>query len=315
MTDDPAACRLCGGTPIANLGVIPDSDYFAGRVLPQALRGGSLWRCSTCQSMFRHPILPPSAYLAMYAQGIAEAWSSDADRLDLKIVRGLIAQKGASGRVLDVGCGSGGFLRTLPASLERYGIEPSVAAAASAAGSGISILGRTLQDLPPGSRFDVVTVIDVIEHVADPAGLLDEILAHLAPAGCLIVSTGDPGHALWRRIFRARFWYSSFPEHISFPSRQFFAHWQHSRDLPPLVRVRTPYRALPWWRLPWAYLAQAAYLLSPACINFVGRGLQWLCRAPRPRRRFFSGGGLGAFADHQVVLIRQHYSIPSFLTR
>jgi SAM-dependent methyltransferase len=304
MTEEPAVCRLCGGGPILNLGVIPDSDYFAGRILPRAIPGGRLWKCTACESMFRHPILAASAYLELYSQGIAQAWSSDGGRRDLQIVRDLIAQQDSCGRVLDVGCGSGGFLLTLPASLQKFGIEPSVAAGSIAAGTGISILGRTLRDLPPRSRFDVVTIIDVIEHVADPEALLDEILPHLAPAGCLIVSTGDPGNALWRRIFRARFWYSCFPEHISFPSTQFFRGWQQSRDLQPAVIVRTRYRKLPAWRTALAFLAQAGYLLSPALIDFAGRTLQWLCRAPHPHRRFFSAGGLGVFTDHQIVLIR-----------
>jgi SAM-dependent methyltransferase len=305
MTGEPVVCRLCGGPRILRLGRIPGSDFFAGRVLQHAIEGGCLWECSSCLSMFRHPILTPSAYLDLYAGGVAEAWNSDSGRLDLAIVRDLIAQKAAAGRVLDVGCGSGGFLMTLPASLERYGVEPSVAAGAAAEKLGVSILGRTLRDLPAQVRFDVITVIDVIEHVVDPSDLLDQILPHLAPAGCLIVSTGDPGNAAWRRIFRSRFWYSCFPEHISFPSAQFFRAWQRNRGMHPPVVLRTRYRRLPLWRRVFALIAQALFALSPSCINGIGRGLQWLLGMPSPRRRFFSAGGLGVFTDHQVVLIQQ----------
>ncbi len=304
MTDAPTVCRLCGAAQIVRLGVIPDSDYFAGKVLAQVLQGGSLWRCAACQSMFRHPVLKPSAYLNLYADGVAEAWSADHGRKDLDIVRALIAQLGTSGRVLDVGCGSGGFLSTLPASVKKYGVEPSAAAARAAAGLGVSILGQTLQDLPADAQFDVITIIDVIEHVVDPGETLDQLLPHLAPGGCLIVGTGDPSSPAWHRVFRSRFWYSCFPEHVSFPSPQYFRLWQQSRGLQPPAIVTTRYRQLPIWRTAVYFAAQVLYALRPACIDWLGRTAQALQRKPHPRGRLFSPGSQGVFKDHQVVLIQ-----------
>jgi SAM-dependent methyltransferase len=305
MTDAASVCRLCGAGRIVRLGVIPDSDYFAGKVLAHALEGGSLWRCTSCQSMFRHPVLTPAAYLNLYADGLAEAWSAGDGRQDLQIVRRLIAQHGVSGCVLDVGCGAGGFLATLPASMKKCGLEPSVAAACVATGLGVAILGQTPQDLPAHAQFDVITIIDVIEHVVDPAQMLDQLLPHLAPGGCLIVGTGDPTSTPWHRIFRSRFWYACFPEHISFPSAQYFRIWQQSRGLQPPTIVRTRYRQLPMWRRTLFFAAQVLYALSPASIDWLGRAAQRLQRLPHPRRRLFSPGALGVFTDHQVVMIQR----------
>jgi len=296
---------LCGATQIVRLGAIPDSDYFAGKVLADALDGGSLWRCSSCQSMFRHPVLTPAAYLNLYADGIAEAWSAGRGRQDLEIVRCLITRHGMPGSVLDVGCGSGGFLATLPASVKKCGIEPSAAAARVATDLGVSILGQTPRDLPAQAQFDVITIIDVIEHLVDPAQMLDQLLPHLAPAGCLIIGTGDPTNRLWRRVFRSRFWYSCFPEHISFPSLQYFRIWQQSRGLQPPTLIRTRYRRLPLWRRGLFFGAQVLYALSPACIDWLGRRAQELQRVALPRRRLFSPGSLGVFTDHQVVMMQR----------
>jgi SAM-dependent methyltransferase len=307
MTDAPSVCRLCGADQIVRLGVIPDSDYFAGKVLAHALDGGSLWRCTSCQSMFRHPVLTPAAYLNLYADGVAEAWSAGRGRQDLEIVRRLIAQQSVLGCVLDVGCGSGGFLATLPASLKKCGVEPSVAAACAATGLGVSILGQTPRDLPAHAQFDVITIIDVIEHVVDPAETLDQLLPHLAPGGYLIVGTGDPTNTPWHRVFRSRFWYSCFPEHISFPSPQYFRVWQQSRGLQPPTIVRTRYWQLPMWRKALFFAAQVLYALSPAFIDWLGRRAQELQRMPHPRRRLFSPGSQGVFTDHQVVMIRRPY--------
>ena len=201
------------------------------------------------------------------------------------MIRGIIAQRARPGNVLDVGCGAGDFLSTLPAELTKYGVEPSVAAAAAASKRGVSIAAPTLAQLSPQMRFDVITMIDVIEHVADPKALLDQALSHLAPAGSLIIATGDTGNVLWRRVFRSRFWYSSFPEHISFPSLRYFHIWHEGRGLQAPTAVRLKYRRIPLWQSALYFASQVAYLVSPWLLNQVGRSIERLRRAPRPRRR------------------------------
>jgi SAM-dependent methyltransferase len=126
--DDPPACRLCGAADAESLGTIPDSDFFAGRVLSQSLPGGRLWRCRRCDSMFRHPILASEAYLRLYQAGAPEQWSGEGNRRDLQLVRAIIAVRPGVQTVLDVGCGTGDFLTSLPGPLARFGIEPSTAA-------------------------------------------------------------------------------------------------------------------------------------------------------------------------------------------
>ncbi len=305
MSDAPAACRLCGATRIEPLGVIPDSDYFAGKVLAQALDGGGLWRCTSCRSMFRHPILAPADYLRLYAEAPAEAWSAGHGRLDLEIIYRLIQRRSPAPSVLDVGCGSGGFLSSLPAGVKKFGIEPSTAAAQAARGLGVAILGATPADLALEAQFDVITIIDVIEHLAEPTRTLDQLLPHLAPGGCLILSTGDPASPPWQRYFRSRFWYSCFPEHITFPSAQYFRGWQQARGLLVPEVVATRYRKLPAWHWALSFVEQVVYALSPTCIDWLGRCAEALLRRAPPRRRTRSPGSAGVFTDHQVVMIQR----------
>jgi SAM-dependent methyltransferase len=254
--------------------------------------------------MFRHPILSNSAYLHMYADGAADVWGADGGRQDLPIIRQIIAEKDRPASVLDVGCGAGDFLLTLPTHLTKYGVEPSAAAAAAARRRGVSILAPTLEELTPNAPFDVITMIDVIEHVAYPRELLDAALPHLAPGGSLIIATGDAGNALWRRVFRSRFWYSSFPEHLTFPSLRYFQIWHEGRGLQAPSAVNLKYRRMPFWKTALHLASQTVYLASPALLNRASRGIEWLLRAPRPRRRFFSPAAPGVFTDHQIVTIR-----------
>jgi SAM-dependent methyltransferase len=304
MEHEPVTCRLCDAPRIRCLGTIPDSDYFAGRVLRYPIDGGHLWRCDSCQSMFRHPVLPSSAYLRLYADGAEDEWRADCGRQDLAIIRRIIAEKPRPSGVLDVGCGAGDFLLTLPANMARYGVEPSVAASAVARERGMSILAPTLDELPPKAAFDVITIIDVIEHVVDPGALLDAALPHLSPGGSLIIATGDAGNALWRRVFRSRFWYSSFPEHITFPSLNYFHIWHEGKGLRAPTAEKLKYQRMPLWKTAIYFASQVVYLASPSLLNRVGRWADWLRRAPNPRRRFFSPGAPGVFTDHQIVTIR-----------
>jgi SAM-dependent methyltransferase len=255
--------------------------------------------------MFRHPILSPTAYLNLYAEGAADEWSADDARQDLPIIRNIITQRERPAGVLDVGCGAGDFLLTLPPQMMKYGVEPSVAAAKTARERGILILAPTLEKVPVRMCFDVITIVDVIEHVAHPGHLLNLALPHLAPGGCLIVATGDASNWFWNRIFRSRFWYSSFPEHITFPSPQYFSIWHQGKDLHAPTAVKLKYRLMPWWKAAVYFVSQVMYFANPWLLNCVGRGVERLRDSPGPRRRFFSPGAPGLFKDHQIVAIER----------
>jgi SAM-dependent methyltransferase len=93
-------------------------------------------------------------------------------------------------RVLDMGCGTGGFL---PA-LERYGtvtgMEMEEGALAWCREKGATRLAAGRGDaLPvPDGRMDLMCLFDVIEHAPDDAQVLAEARRVLAPGGHLAVS-------------------------------------------------------------------------------------------------------------------------------
>jgi len=98
-------------------------------------------------------------------------------------------------RALDVGCGAGLLaepLARLGAAVTGADAAPeNIAAARShAAGQGLAISYHAgeLAALPPAT-FDLVTSMEVVEHVADPSAFVAELAARLAPGGLMILST------------------------------------------------------------------------------------------------------------------------------
>jgi glycosyltransferase involved in cell wall biosynthesis/2-polyprenyl-3-methyl-5-hydroxy-6-metoxy-1,4-benzoquinol methylase len=94
-------------------------------------------------------------------------------------------------RLLDVGCGNGGFLRDMrDAGWEVAGIDPDPAAVATARATGADVREGLLgpDTFAPGS-FDAVTLSHVIEHLPDPAETLAICHGLLKPGGVLWIAT------------------------------------------------------------------------------------------------------------------------------
>jgi 2-polyprenyl-6-hydroxyphenyl methylase / 3-demethylubiquinone-9 3-methyltransferase len=111
-------------------------------------------------------------------------------------IAGRCALKGA--RVLDIGCGGGLLceaLQALGARVTGIDLAPAMIETARlhAAETGVTIdyqllQAETLAVAEPGS-FDVVTCMEMVEHVPEPASIVAAIGALLRPGGAAFIST------------------------------------------------------------------------------------------------------------------------------
>lgn len=94
-------------------------------------------------------------------------------------------------RLLDVGCGTGFFLEGLRTLYITAGVDPSPIALSICANRNLGeVKSGSATDLSAfdGQRFDLVTLLDVIEHVDDDVAALEAARGVLKPGGHVVVT-------------------------------------------------------------------------------------------------------------------------------
>jgi 2-polyprenyl-3-methyl-5-hydroxy-6-metoxy-1,4-benzoquinol methylase len=153
-----------------------------------------------------------NAEYSYYDEREAEKYSLYVWRKRLKIIKNY----SQSGNLLDVGCAFGGFLKAAADDFEPYGIELSEYAGNYAKVKfGKNIHVGTLDDHPfERSFFSVITMIELIEHLNDPASAIKQCYDLLKDDGLLVIQTANMD-ALQAKIFKERYAYFM-PGHLSY---------------------------------------------------------------------------------------------------
>jgi len=151
-------------------------------------------RCPVCDLVFLDP-RPTRDTLEAYFQedydgdyGEVEA-SDDRQPVFQSVFHHLSLYRSSPGTLLDIGCGDGEFLVLCrDTGWSCSGIELSKQAAMRAAQKGVTVLSPNMLERGEWAQhFDIVTMINVLETVADPAIILRQATALLAPDGLVIV--------------------------------------------------------------------------------------------------------------------------------
>lgn len=174
------------------------------------------WRCLACASLSIDPCpvqrlaqIYPSTYYS-FARGSASFIERIKLTLDRRLLRSVLRHcPGAELAVLDVGGGTGWMLDEARRADARVrdtlvvDIDEAARAGAEAAGHRF-FAGRVEQFDGPG-QFDLVLMLNLIEHVQDPVGVLASIRARLRPGGRILLKTPNYD-SLDARLFRGAYW-------------------------------------------------------------------------------------------------------------
>jgi 2-polyprenyl-3-methyl-5-hydroxy-6-metoxy-1,4-benzoquinol methylase len=174
-----AACGFVRVEPFAGYAIYDDA-YYAGR-------GAD-------------PFVDYAAEYRDYRQTDREIEFADVSR----VVGRRLTERGARGEIswLDYGCGAGGLLKYLRAAgaiatgggelpLRLAGHDVGAYADRLRTADGFSILGGDELDALPAGSFDVITLIEVIEHIPDPGTIVARCARLLRPGGVLLLTTGN----------------------------------------------------------------------------------------------------------------------------
>lgn len=110
-------------------------------------------------------------------------------------------------RLLDVGCGNGAFLgRAASAGWQVAGVDPDPKAVEVVSQANLEVRQGGIEAFDDaGEVFDAITMSHIIEHVHDPAGLLQRAHALLKPGGTIYIDTPNIdayGHQRFRESWR-----------------------------------------------------------------------------------------------------------------
>lgn len=137
-------------------------------------------------------------YDLMYRIEHSYWWFVSRRKLVVRLLRSWLRPAGPLA-ILDMGCGTGANIMALREFGEAAGCDIAAAAVAYCRSRGLSgVVQQTdLTRLPfEDNRFDLVTGLDVIEHIGDDLGMMREIRRVLKPGGALFLTV--PAYpALW----------------------------------------------------------------------------------------------------------------------
>lgn len=124
----------------------------------------------------------------------------------------ILQQHGDVGSLLDVGAGTGDFLKVAKEKgWQVHGMEPNKNAAKLALEKGID-LKASLNDFE-GKQFDVVTLWHVLEHIPDLEETILKLAALVKPQGALIIAV--PNFKSFDARYYGKFWAAyDVPRHL-----------------------------------------------------------------------------------------------------
>lgn len=199
---ETVSCRVCSATMC--------TPYFSAR-------GYTIVRCNTCGLRYVNPQPNHEELNRLYASyDDGDQWRNGEERFN-RAIRQVVLRYKKEGSALDVGSGSGDFLRCLrDGGFRVFGIEPSQTGSAYARSvHGIETFNGTVEAFVASGAsrtFDIVTLLNVLEHLQDPASVLLRSRQVLRSGGILVLVVPDARlHALVgetrRRLgFKDPFW-------------------------------------------------------------------------------------------------------------
>jgi 2-polyprenyl-3-methyl-5-hydroxy-6-metoxy-1,4-benzoquinol methylase/glycosyltransferase involved in cell wall biosynthesis len=165
--------------------------------------GYAIWRCPASAVDFVHPTPAPEALKRLYdrsewfeagERGGYASYDSQTDPTPFWLVSLLdrLTAERQNPSILDIGCAYGTHLASAwKKGWQAFGVEPSRHARSEARKRHPGLyVSETVEEIPP-HRFDLILILDVIEHLVDPYPLFWELASRgaIGPETIVVVTT------------------------------------------------------------------------------------------------------------------------------
>jgi SAM-dependent methyltransferase len=178
--------------------------------------------CGLARTVLPDGFDPASIYTDAYFQGghpdgyADYAGSGEELRHEFRRIVAALRRHVAGGRLIELGCAYGFFLDEAKVAFDVCGVEISDHAREACAARGHEVVREaTPAFLADHGPFDAAVMLDVLEHMRDPAAVLDELRRAMKPGAQLLVTTGDYGSAL-SRVMGRKWRLMTPPQHLWF---------------------------------------------------------------------------------------------------
>jgi len=195
-------CNLCGSKRY---------DIFIKKKFISDNKPDSLLKCNNCGLIFADQTEVPEYYLKHYSE-IKDTDYVAEERGRRKsgeaILKRIEKFKKAPGRLLEIGCASGFLLdEARRRGWEVHGVDISKSASAYARDKlNLNVIESSFEDTAfENNSFDVIVMLDTLQHLTDPKGTVLELRRILKRDGLLYISTPNIS-SMVSRMLHARWW-------------------------------------------------------------------------------------------------------------
>ena len=150
------------------------------------------YKCKNCSVIFKKKISDEFSLKNYYSNILSNDEKTEATPISIlnQIITKILEKRcniSKNDFILDYGCGSGNLLRILKDKNYKniYGIEPYNTLNLE---KDIAIF-RHLKEIPENIKFDIILMIEVLEHIENPYNILDKLFFRLKKGGYLFLTT------------------------------------------------------------------------------------------------------------------------------
>lgn len=223
----PSFCCVCDTRDAERVGLGKDYEYKTTNDVFAA------YQCRTCQLVYLDPrpqisdmerIYPPEYHAFDFTEADFGFVHKVRSRLEARRLLASCKDLDADAKILDVGCGDGFHLRLLReygnGSWSLEGVDLDRRAVTAAQRSGLEVHFGSVNEMElPEDHYDLVFMIQTIEHVERPDVVLQAVHRLLKPGGRLVIVTDNTG-SIDFGLFKKGYWGGyHFPRHLNLFNR------------------------------------------------------------------------------------------------